>query len=143
MSSEPNIFEIAQKTRYPVDAFIFIQRGLDHTVRNIHGQTPEAQTQAPTQASPGTPKDEESLSRHISGQQLCEGLRKFAVQQYGLMARTVLRRFKIYHTEDFGHLVFAMVNAGLMRKTDEDTLADFTAVYDFSEAFGTELQLSQ
>ena len=59
------------------------------------------------------------------------------------MARSVLRRFKIYATEDFGHLVFAMVDSGVMRKTDEDSIADFIDVYDFSEAFANELQLSQ
>jgi uncharacterized repeat protein (TIGR04138 family) len=132
MSAEPSIFDIALKTRYPVDAFIFIQRGLDHTVRGIHGAIPKDLD----------PQDE-STNRHVSGQQLCEGLREFAITQYGLMARTVLRRFKIYTTEDFGHLVFAMVDAGMMRKTDEDSIADFMNVYDFSEAFGTQLQLSQ
>lgn len=132
MSAEPSIFEIANKTRYPVDAFIFIQRGLDHTVRAIHGDIPK-----------DLDTEDETTSRHVSGQQLCEGLRAFAIAQYGLMARSVLRRFKIYATEDFGHLVFAMVDSGVMRKTDEDSIADFIDVYDFSEAFANELQLSQ
>lgn len=132
MSAEPSIFDLAQKTRYTVDAFIFIQRGLDYTVRSIHGDIPK-----------DLDTEDETTSRHVSGQQLCEGLRKFAISQYGLMARTVLRRFKIYSTEDFGHLVFAMVDAGVMRKTDEDSIADFINVYDFADAFGTQLQLSQ
>lgn len=132
MSSEPNIFEIAQQTHYPVDAFIFIQRGLDHTVRSIHGLMPK-----------DIAPEDDSQNRHISGQQLCEGIRQYAVGQYGLMARMVLRRFKIYTTEDFGNLVFAMVDAGLMRKTEEDAIADFIDVYEFSEAFGSELQLSK
>ncbi|HAI10729.1 MAG TPA: hypothetical protein DCM28_03435 [Phycisphaerales bacterium] len=132
MSSEPSIYEIAQQTRYPVDAFIFIQRGLDFTVRRIHGDVPK-----------DLDPEDDSTNRHVSGQELCEGLREFAISQYGLMARTVLRRFKIYATEDFGHLVFAMVDAGAMRKTEEDSIADFVDVYDFSDAFGSELQLSQ
>lgn len=132
MSAEPSIFDLANKTCYPVDAFIFIQRGLDHTVRGVHGAIPK-----------DLDPEDESTNRHVSGQQLCEGLRVFAIQQYGLMARTVLRRFKIYTTEDFGNLVFAMVDAGMMRKTDEDTIEDFIDVYDFSEAFGTQLQISQ
>jgi uncharacterized repeat protein (TIGR04138 family) len=132
MSAEPSIFEIAQQTQYPVDAFIFIQRGLDYTVRHIHGDVPK-----------DLDPEDESTNRHVTGQQLCQGLREYAISQYGLMARTVLRRYKIYTTEDFGKLVFAMVDAGVMRKTDEDTLADFVDVYDFSEAFSNNLQLSQ
>ena len=108
------------------------QRGLDHTVRSIHGQVPKDLN-----------ADDESQSRHITGQELCEGIRQYAIGQYGLMARMVLRRYKIYTTEDFGNLVFAMVDAGLMRKTEEDSIADFVDVYDFAEAFGNELQLSQ
>ena len=74
-------------------------------------------------------------SRHVSGQQLCLGLRDFAIKQYGLLALTVLGRWGLRRTDDFGRIVFAMIEAGLMKKTDEDTLEDFRGVYDFGEAF--------
>lgn len=118
---------VARSTKYPLDAFIFVQRGLDFTVRRIHGE-PQA--------------SDEVGSRHVSGQELCLGLRDYAIQQYGMMARTVLRRWNILSSEDFGHIVFAMVDAGLMHKTDEDTIRDFVGVYDFAEAFASSLQLS-
>lgn len=109
---------------YPPEAFHFVSEGLSHTVQSIHGQKDHSRDLTPT--------DE---SRHISGRQLCMGLRNFALQRYGLLARTVLHRWNIKGTEDFGKIVFAMVDANLMRKTDEDTPEDFQQVFDFHEAF--------
>ena len=129
--STKDLRSLARQTRYPLAAFLFVQRGLDHTVRQIHGE-------ADDEADPT-----ERESRHVSGRDLCFGLRDFAVQQYGLLARTVLRRWRIERSEDFGHIVFAMVEAGLMHKTDEDTLDDFVDVFDFTHAFTPELSLSE
>ncbi|MDX2131694.1 MAG: hypothetical protein SFY69_06560 [Planctomycetota bacterium] len=104
---------------YPPQAFQFIRDGLAHTVKTVHGS--------------GEGDDER---RHVTGQQLCLGLKDYAIRQYGLLARTVLRSWNIHGTEDFGKIVFAMIEADLMRKSDEDTFDDFRRVYDFDEAFG-------
>lgn len=120
------LMQLSAVTKYPMDAFIFVQRGLDHTVKRVHGESkPSA----------------EPISRHVSGQQLCQGLREYALEQYGLLARTVLARWRIVNSEDFGHIVFALVDAGLMQKTAEDSIEDFTGVYEFSEAFRHSVQL--
>ncbi|MBX3365425.1 MAG: hypothetical protein KF866_11775 [Phycisphaeraceae bacterium] len=107
---------------YPPQAFEFVRGGLAHTVELVHGE----------RAAREATEDE---SRHVSGQQLCFGLKDFAVKQYGMLARTVLERWGVQGTEDFGRIVFAMIDAGLMRKTDEDSMDDFRSVYDFDEAF--------
>jgi uncharacterized repeat protein (TIGR04138 family) len=73
--------------------------------------------------------------RHITGQEFCEGLKKYAIEQFGPMARTVLEYWGIKKTQDFGTIVFALVDAGLMRKTEEDSLENFRGVYDFKTAF--------
>lgn len=112
---------------YPLEAYSFIREGLSYTVEKIHEQH--------------DPVDE--VDRHISGQQLCLGLRDFAIEQYGLLAPVVLSHWYITRTEDFGRMVFAMVDVGLMSKTDDDTLEDFRAVYNFSEAFSREELLSR
>lgn len=109
---------------FPPEAFQFVREGLQHTVRMVHGDD----------AAESMSEDE---SRHVTGQQLCLGLRDFAIRQFGLLAKLVLGRWGVHSTDDFGKIVFAMIEAGLMRKTDEDTLGDFRAVYDFSEAFLT------
>jgi len=77
----------------------------------------------------------DEAQRHVSGMQLCEGLRDFAIQQYGRLALPMLRRWNIHRTEDFGHIVFAMVEAGLMQAQESDTLHDFDEGFDFEEAF--------
>ncbi len=128
-----DLVEIARKTRFAVEAFVFVQKGLDFTVRRLHGELPEdAQSQDPR----------DHPERHVSGQQLCLGLRDFAIDQYGLMARSVLKRWHVRRCDDFGEIVYAMVEAGMMFKTDADSLDDFRDVFDFAEAFGGDLQLT-
>ncbi len=73
--------------------------------------------------------------RHVTGQEFCEGIRKYAMDQFGPLAHTVLEYWGIKQTLDFGKLVFALVDVGLMRKTEEDSLDDFKNVYDFKTAF--------
>jgi uncharacterized repeat protein (TIGR04138 family) len=111
---------------YPPQAFIFVQEGLRTTCDRLYSIDNDC------------PADG---SRHVTGQELCIGLRDFAVQQYGMLALTVLSSWNIRRTEDFGKIVFAMIEAGLLRKTDQDSLSDFTNVYDFPDMFGSKPEL--
>ena len=77
--------------------------------------------------------------RHISGHEFCEGISEYAIDQFGPMARTVLEFWGIHETLDFGRLVFDLVEIGLMRKTDEDSLDDFKEVYDFKQVFSNKV----
>lgn len=77
--------------------------------------------------------DEEQV--HISGAELLEGIRLLALQRYGLMARHVFSSWGVTTTEDFGRIVFDLVDEGKMRKTEHDQLSDFYDVYDFAVAF--------
>jgi uncharacterized repeat protein (TIGR04138 family) len=77
----------------------------------------------------------EEEDAHITGQELLEGVRQLARDQFGLMAITVLRRWGVTCTEDIGRMVFELVERGEMRKTDRDSLDDFVGVYDFRDAF--------
>jgi uncharacterized repeat protein (TIGR04138 family) len=104
---------------YPIEAFLFVRDGLSHTVEEVH-------------------RDIDPLSdtsRHVSGQQLCLGLRDYAIERYGMLAPTVLGTWNIRRTDDFGRIVFAMIEHGMMSKTPQDSLDDFRCVYDFDEAF--------
>lgn len=75
--------------------------------------------------------------RHISGAELAEGVRDLAIERFGAMARTVLEHWGVHETADVGRIVFALVEAGVLIKQDEDTLHDFEHVFDFDQAFGT------
>jgi uncharacterized repeat protein (TIGR04138 family) len=77
--------------------------------------------------------------RHVSGRELCEAARQYALQQYGYMAPTVLGTWGVHRTSDFGEIVFNMIEIGQMRKTRHDKREDFHDVYDFGEAFSRDL----
>ena len=76
-----------------------------------------------------------SAPRHISGRELAEGVRDLAIYRYGPMARTVLEYWGIQRTSDVGEIVFALVDAGVLLKQDEDSPRDFDALFDFEEVF--------
>lgn len=73
--------------------------------------------------------------RHITGTELLDGIREYAIEQYGPMAKLVLNYWGITKTIDFGHIVFALVEVGILRKQPEDKIEDFDNIYDFDEAF--------
>ncbi len=72
---------------------------------------------------------------HLSGQELLEGIRKYALDQFGPMAKTVLNLWGVRSCEDFGHIVFNLVDEKVLSKTQEDSLEDFRDGYDFEETF--------
>ncbi len=109
----------------PEEAYQFIREGLSHTVKMVHGEA--------ALRSPADPADE---SRHVTGQQLCMGMRDLAIERYGLLAQTVLHRWGIRRTEDFGVIVYAMIDRKELRSSPQDSFADFQGVFDFDEAFG-------
>lgn len=126
MSEQTTMQEISRTLAaagpYPLNAYQFVQEGLRYTVERTHDQADSAST--------GT--------RHVSGQQLCMGLRDFAIEQFGLLAPVVLASWHVHRTDDFGRMVFALIELGAMSKTAQDTLDDFRGIYDFAEAFGSE-----
>jgi uncharacterized repeat protein (TIGR04138 family) len=71
--------------------------------------------------------------RHVTGQQLCEAIRRYAVEQYGMMAKSVLNEWGIHSTADFGEIVFNLIEIGQMKKTDSDRRQDFENVFDFND----------
>lgn len=106
----------ARDPRYGNDAYMFVREALDYTQKTIG-------------------KDKRGHIRHVSGQELLEGIRQYAVQQFGPMAMTVLEDWGIRACPDFGEIVFNMVEIGLLAKTDTDSRTDFESGYDFFEAF--------
>jgi uncharacterized repeat protein (TIGR04138 family) len=120
---------VASVGLYPMAAYEFVQHGLAYTVRKIHGE--EA----------ARPRPQPVPCRHVTGQDLCLGLREFALLKWGFLARTVLARWNIRRTIDFGRIVFALVESGWMAKTDQDSIEDFRDVFDFSSAFETDYRI--
>lgn len=72
---------------------------------------------------------------HVTGRELLEGGRRLALQEFGPMAYEVLTHWGLQSTEDVGAIVFELVDAGILGKTEEDSLGDFVDAYDFKQAF--------
>ena len=102
--------------RYDREAYLFVREALDHTQKTIG-------------------KDPRGRIRHVTGQELLDGIREFALQQFGPMVKTVLESWGIHCCADFGEIVFNMIEVGWLAKTEKDTRADFAPGYDFDEAF--------
>ena len=126
MSDRPErrLYEVIRADgRYPPDAFAFLQVGLVRAVRDVYGDSAEA---------------EEDQPHHVSGRQLCDALRDEGKDRWGMLARTVLNRWNIHETLDFGKMVYLLVENDLMHKTEQDSVEDFRDVFGFDEAFGAE-----
>ena len=117
-SFEEAIEHIASKDdRYHREAYFFLREALEHT-------------QHPT----GKPPKKNEV-RHVSGQELLNGIREYALQQFGPMTLTVLEEWGIKSCRDFGEIVFNMVEIKLLAKTEKDSREDFRSGYDFHDAF--------
>lgn len=102
--------------RYERGAYLLVREGLDATLRTRksgRGRQPA----------------------HVSGRQLSEGLRTHILDQYGPMAKTLLETWGIRSTEDFGNIVFTLIDYGILAKNEDDRIEDFREVFDFEEAF--------
>lgn len=164
--------EICRKLeRYTPSAFEFLRQGLDYTVQRLHGpmnpplarllqyfqergidpldlpelieseSLPEPVEQLIEQMG-GALDVMDRMNRHVSGADLCFGLRDYALSRWGLMAPAVLKSWDIRETRDFGRMVFALVDNGVLQKQPEDRIEDFNTVYDFDKAFDEAYKIS-
>src|SRR5215469_2689672 len=107
---------LASDPRYHRDAYVFLRDALDFTTKQqkkIKGTT----------------------VRNVAGPELLDGVRQYALKEFGPMVMTVFDSWGIHSCEDIGYMVFNLIGAGVFGKTEEDSIEDFTNVYDFEEAF--------
>ena len=103
--------------RYGKEAFFFVYRALDFTVKKMGLAEFELE------------------KRHVTGRDLLIGISEYAFDLFGPLTREVLSHWRVHQTRDFGEIVFALVKGGLMGKTERDSIEDFIDVYDFGEEF--------
>ena len=108
-----------EDARYEKKAYSFVREGLDQTVKDLKKQDGER-----------TKK-----SRHVTGGELLQGIRAHALDQYGPLAITVLHAWGIRRCEDFGEIVFNLIEYGVFSKTENDRREDFASIYTFEDAF--------
>ena len=107
----------AKDTRYHPEGYIFVLEALEFTAKMLNKPAKSGH------------------ERHVAGRELLEGVRHYAIQEFGPMALTVLGSWGISRSEDFGEIVFNLVDSGKLRKTEEDSKADFAKGYEFEDAF--------
>jgi uncharacterized repeat protein (TIGR04138 family) len=136
--SHPLAVLLQEDRRYKLDAYAFIfdalryaqdvlQMGAEVSAESVEREAEDIEE------SPGA--QVEVRERHVTGQELCEAIRRYALEQYGYMAKTVLNSWGVHTTGDFGEIVFNLIRIGQMRKTPSDTRVDFENLFDFETAF--------
>ena len=97
--------------KYTLDAYEFVMEALSFTQRKL------------------------GLPKHVTGQELLEGIKELLLNKFGPMTLLVLQHWKVYSTEDFGNIVFRLVDNKILSKTDDDKIDHFKDGYDFEEVF--------
>jgi uncharacterized repeat protein (TIGR04138 family) len=107
---------LKEDTRYPADAYFFVREALDFTFKILK-------------------KPSKGPQKHVTAADLLNGIRQYALREYGPMAMTVFAYWGIHQCVDFGRIVFNLVNKNILRKTESDSIRDFEGGYDFAAAF--------
>jgi len=84
----------------------------------------------------------EGTARHVTGQEVLAGMRAHALLLFGPLAGHVWRSWGVRETLDWGHIVFLLVEKGLLNRQETDTIEDFRAGFDFDQAFVREYEVS-
>jgi uncharacterized repeat protein (TIGR04138 family) len=114
---------VTHDPRFAREAYHFTRDALEFTQRLVNRE------------NKSTVRHHKEAPNHVTGQELLEGIRQFALQQYGPMTVTVLEEWGVRNCRDFGEIVFNMVESTLLKKTEKDTRDDFQNSYDFTDAF--------
>jgi len=135
-------------SRYKAEAYRFVFESLDYAQKRLKfGKKCESEPSRLSkegETEPAEPNMEvtEVSENHVTGQELCQASRLYALDMYGFMAKAVLGNWGIRSTSDIGELVYNMIKIGRMRKTQDDRREDFNDVFDFPTAFDDEYRIA-
>lgn len=104
-------------SRFANEAYLFVSEALGETVRRLGRQ------KAPVG------------KRHVSGQELAEGMADFALDRFGPMTFQVLKTWGLGKTRDIGDIVYTLIDEKVFSKSESDSIEDFDDVYDFRTRF--------
>ncbi|HEV2971759.1 MAG TPA: Minf_1886 family protein [Pirellulales bacterium] len=140
--SHPLAKLLKQDRRYKLDAYAFVEEALSFA-HNSLGMGIERESDEPEPPAPRVRRSaERAPERHLTGQELCEAIRQYALDEYGYMAKSVLESWGIKTTRDFGNIVFNLIDIERMKKTKQDRREDFDDVFDFDIAFRQDFKIT-
>ena len=117
------LMEVARRDqRYAYEAYELIFAVLEHTQKTLGRGVAE-----PT-------RENEAAAKHVAGAELVRGACDLAKNEFGRMARVVFQMWGINATgDDFGSIVFNLIDANLLTKTDADSQEDFRNLFNLDE----------
>ena len=126
MTGKPHpLLELLERDdRFKLEAYQFVREALDYAQGALGMGV----------SKPIGPGKEVPPEAHLTGQELCNAIRQYAIEQYGYMAKLVLGSWGIRSTSDFGEIVYNLIGISLMKKSASDRREDFNNVYDFDAA---------
>lgn len=127
---------LVKDSRYRREAYEFIFEALEFTLKRIKEKRSDAHEPEGTAYSERSAPYPKTSGRHISGQELLDGIRDYALDLFGPLGKLVFNKWGVHKTDDFGVIVFNLVDAGLLGKTEQDSIDDFRDRYDFADVFG-------
>lgn len=137
------IIELTKRDRrYRFEAYAFVFESLAYAHKVLGLGTPQPSEKTGRKKTK-TAAAEESPENHLSGQQLCQAIRQYALEQYGYMAKCVLNNWGVHSTGDVGEIVFNLIRIGEMKKTKDDRREDFDDVFDFDAALRQEFRIER
>jgi uncharacterized repeat protein (TIGR04138 family) len=132
---------IAGDPRYSIEAYAFVLEALNYAKyvklkAKARDRGKSRSKEADRQRLPSAQESKKArVSGHVTGQELCDSIRKLALRQFGSMAATVLDHWGVRSTSDVGDIVYNLIAAGDLEKTENDSRADFNGVFDFESVF--------
>lgn len=108
-----------EDARFDRLAYTFVRDGLEHAVKELKKRDAARA----------------KISRHLSGRELSDGLRVYALEQFGPLAKTVLNAWGVHATIHFGEIVYNLIDYNVFSKTEEDRKEDFADIFSFEDAF--------
>lgn len=133
-SLAPLLELLKRDRRYKLQAYVFVYEALEYAHRVLGmGRAGRSERPAEVEGVELPPTGDEPTEQHLTGQELCEAIRRYALDQFGYMAKTVFNQWGVYSTSDFGEIVYNLISIGKMSKTPEDRREDFDNVFDFDE----------
>ncbi len=117
LNFEQELYGILERdSRYSRNAYLFAFQALEYTMKSFL-------------------QLDEDKRRHVSAQELLDGMKEYAIKHFGYMARYVWESWGIGSTDDWGNVVYNLIDAGLMKQNEEDSPELFSGVFDFEEVF--------
>jgi|694.fasta_scaffold69271_5 uncharacterized repeat protein (TIGR04138 family) len=102
---------LGRDRRFDPQAYFFVKDALDFTLQRISGGNG-------------------AQARHVSGQELLEGFRDCALEQFGPMASTLMEEWGVRRCQDVGDMVFLLIEEQVFGKQESDRREDFSGDFD-------------